>query len=1222
MKKNFLALWIALCLLVTALPMEALSETELVQAQNVDAEVMELGADGDVWALADLDDLEDLEDLDALADPEDADAPAAQDELELGETCADPVDEMEGADRTTVNAVIEGATETAEGLSAAYSEVPAQTSDDNAVVDDEGDAQGEVDQPAENGDDDETAQGEADQPAENDDDEPAQGEADQLAENGDDDEPAQGDADQPAENDDEPAQGDADQPAENADDDEPAQGEVDQPAENADDDEPAQGDDDQPAENVDDDENVQGEENTEDDSEENTVENTQENTEENTEENTDEETEGNEEVEGKEETEGNEEVEGKEEVEDKEETEGKEETEAKEEVEGKEETEAKEEAEGKEETEAKEEIEAKEETEAEEEEEIKAEDVSSAEADGATQPAAGAEEPSEALTEPAAALTLDQASVTIPVQGAVTLKASGGTGTVAWTSENTAVATVDDKGAVTAVAVGSARIVAKDENGATAACDVTVIEVPPDVGFEAGELSIGLRETRRLPRLIWDGGAKEYKGNVSYASGNTKKVTVTADGQVKGVAKGSAVIVASFPDGKALQCTVTVKKAPTKVTVKPKKRSMGVGESVQLTYTLPAGCAGAVTWSSSNPAVVAVDAESGLAIAQSLGTAKITALTYNRKRATVTITVYAVPTPVIIATPGKVVRIGKGDRVRIQTAAGDADPVTGCTSRNGKVVRAEGGGILYGVKNGSANVTVRTASGSMRVKVVVRRAPRWIAASPNPLNLGVGETYTLNCQTPAGTAGSALFKGDAPSVFSVNEATGQITGIAPGTGTVTLVSYNGKVATCPVTVHAAPTSVEFDPAQTSVGKKQKLQLQMKFNEGAWSNITYEVDNPKVAKVSEDGVITGVSVGQTVLRARTFVPGLVAETVFTVWGPPSRVWLDQKTMTVEVGQAFVLEPRIPAGSQTTFTFKSSKNAVATVGADGAVTPLKKGTTKITVTTHNNKKTTLKLIVKNATTPDPGTPQPGTLCMSIPARTTAVDGIANNLSMINAIKTSTFSEIDRLKSSGALTAESAARRKEIVENIFANYAFPWMTTSLQKYWKAANSENGRKDFKPDVVYYGMPYISGSGANRRYSAALAVAEGRYTDSGRGYYVLNKENYLSGKYVGNDCSGLVNVSIWGTGSSHSADRTEDIAKSSAYTTISDYSAMLPGDLLCKSNAHVVMFLYYTSDDKSSMMMIENGGSEEGTNTVHCDIHTVSGYKNSGYKVRRVAGL
>ena len=1199
MKKNFLALWVALCLLVSAFPMEALSEADLVQAQNVDAEVRELGWDDDA---PDLDDLADLEDTVA---PEDQDVVMEMDGLELSDICDDPASGQDGATGAigaigatdaigaagaekapaaatapTGDAVTKGAvTAVAEGISAASSEAPAEAPDEN---------------PEESADS-ITVQDTIVKPAENTEDKPAQDaivKATESAEN----KPAQDISDKPAEKtEDEPVQDISEKPAEKTED-EPVQDAPEKQQDVAEDEGQAE-----PAVTAEDAGDAK-----EPDGEAGEAENQQPGEDAEGAQTPDETPEDGEEEEG-ESSEPSEAGEAQDKADaESDKTEEKTDEITDEKVEEKTEEKADDKADDKADGNA--------------EAATTGEGQEASEGDG--QAEAGEEDPSNPLLEPSSTLTLDQAAATVPVQGTVTLKASGGTGAITWTSENAAAATVDAQGVVTAVAVGAARIVAKDENGAQAACDVTVIEVPPDVAFEAAELQLGLRETRRLPRLIWAGGAKVYQGTVSYASSDAKIVTVTADGQVSAIAKGSAQIVATFPDGKALQCAVTVKNAPKKVTLKPKKRSMSVGESLQLTYTLPAGSAGGVTWSSSNPAVVAVDAGTGLAIAQCPGTAKITAVTYNKKRATVTVTVFAVPTPVVTVVPGKVLRIGKGDRVRVQTAAGDADPVTGCTSRNKKVVRAEGGGFLYGVKTGSANVTVRTAGGSMRVKVVVRRAPRSISASPNPLNLGVGETYTLSYKTSAGSAGSVLFTGDAPSVFSVNEATGQITGIAPGSGTVTLVSFNGKTATCPVTVHAAPTSVEFDPAQTSVGKKQKLQLQMKFNAGAWSNITYEVDNPKVAKVSADGVITGVSVGQTVLRAKTFVPGLYAETVFTVFGPPSKVWLEQKAMTVSVGQVFRIEPKIPAGSQTTFTFKSSRKSVATVGADGTVTPLKKGTTKITITTHNKKKTTLKLTVKNTGTVDPGTSQTGTLCLTIPARTTGIDGIAGNLAMINDIKNSTLGEINRLQSAGTLSAESAARRREIVESIFANYAFPWMTPSLQKYWKAANSENGAKDFKPDVVYYGMPYISGSGANRRYSAALAVAEGRYTDSGLGYYVLNKSNYLNGKYVGNDCSGLVNVSIWGTNSSHSADRTDDINKTSAYKTISDYGAMLPGDLICKSNAHVIMFLYYANEDKSSFMMIENGGSEAGTNTVHCDIKTVAGFKKSGYKVRRLAGL
>ena len=647
----------------------------------------------------------------------------------------------------------------------------------------------------------------------------------------------------------------------------------------------------------------------------------------------------------------------------------------------------------------------------------------------------------------------------------------------------------------------------------------------------------------------------------------------------------------------------------------------------------------------------------------------------------------------------KTLRIGRGESVQLYPSVGEGVTSVSYTSSKKKIVSASADGVIKGVKKGTAYVTLKTDAGSrFKLKVVVKNAPKRITANPNPLSLGVGEVYTLGYTTPAGSAaGAVAFAGDAPSVFTVDERTGVITALATGTGTVTLTTYNGKTTSCPVTVYPAPTSVAFDPNQTSVGKKQKLQLQMVFNAGAWSNVTYTVDNPAIAKVSASGVVTGKKVGQTVIHATTFVPGLTAETVFTVWGAPSKVWVDKKKITGNVGTPFQLEPKIPAGSKTTFKYKSSKKKVATVSADGVVTPLKKGKTKITITTHNKKKVTLTLTVY-----DPGQPSgvtlksdetavlyPGQtwqteyeikpagadaamawtssspsvasvdqtglvtalsygrttikavsprngkvtfkytvsvqtkeLSLDIPARITDTTGIAANLAKINAIKESTFYEIDRLKAAGSLTADAAARRKEIVTNIFANYAFPWMTPTKQKYWKAANSENGLKDFKVGNVYYGMPYISGSGANRRYTAALALSEGRYTDSGQGYYVLNQSKYLNGKYVGNDCSGLVNVSIWGVGSSHAADRTGDIAVNSVYTTVSSYNSLLPGDLICRADSHVVMFLYYASSDKSKIMIIENGGSEKGTNTVHCDIKTASAYKKSGYKIRRPVGL
>ena len=157
-------------------------------------------------------------------------------------------------------------------------------------------------------------------------------------------------------------------------------------------------------------------------------------------------------------------------------------------------------------------------------------------------------------------------------------------------------------------------------------------------------------------------------------------------------------------------------------------------------------------------------------------------------------------------------------------------------------------------------------------------------------------------------------------------------------------------------------------------------------------------------------------------------------------------------------------------------------------------------------------------------------------------------------------------------GVITDADASKRASIVNNAFADYAFPWMTPANQAYWKAANSEGGVKDFKPDRVYYGLPYISGSGKNRQYNVALALNEGRYTSSGSGYYLLNQKNLLNKRYCGNDCSGFVSTAIWGTNKSHSSDRTTEIAKTGAFKTVKSYGSLRTGDLICKAYAHEVM--------------------------------------------------
>lgn len=124
----------------------------------------------------------------------------------------------------------------------------------------------------------------------------------------------------------------------------------------------------------------------------------------------------------------------------------------------------------------------------------------------------------------------------------------------------------------------------------------------------------------------------------TFSSSKTGVATVSNAGVVTGKGKGSAVITVTSPNGSNAACTVEVKSAPKKVTLKKKKVTLTAGQSYQLTATLPSGTASQITYKSSNSAVADVS-ENGYIYAKSMGAATITAKTFNGKKATCKVTV-------------------------------------------------------------------------------------------------------------------------------------------------------------------------------------------------------------------------------------------------------------------------------------------------------------------------------------------------------------------------------------------------------------------------------------------------------------------------------------------------------------------------------------------------------------------------------------------------------
>ena len=128
---------------------------------------------------------------------------------------------------------------------------------------------------------------------------------------------------------------------------------------------------------------------------------------------------------------------------------------------------------------------------------------------------------------------------------------------IEWSSSDTGIATVNQDGTVTAVAVGEATIKA-EAGGKSAECHVTVTGIPAEsVTLDIHEISLNAGETCVLTATVMPEDADDK--SVTWTSSNESVATVT-DGTVTAIAAGTAEITASC-SGLSDVCTVTPKSA-------------------------------------------------------------------------------------------------------------------------------------------------------------------------------------------------------------------------------------------------------------------------------------------------------------------------------------------------------------------------------------------------------------------------------------------------------------------------------------------------------------------------------------------------------------------------------------------------------------------------------------------------------------------------------------
>ncbi|MBF4492267.1 Ig-like domain-containing protein [Flavobacterium sp. MR2016-29] len=177
-----------------------------------------------------------------------------------------------------------------------------------------------------------------------------------------------------------------------------------------------------------------------------------------------------------------------------------------------------------------------------------------------------------------------------------------------WTSSNTAVATVNTSGLVTAVATGTTTITVKTADGnKTATSAITVAAIPvASVSVSPTIDSLYAGNTQQLSATIAPANATNK--NITWSSSNTAIAAVNSSGLVTAVAAGTANITATTQDGnKTAVATITVNPNTNFTVYFYKPSNWGTAIKIYYWSALPAGVLANATW----PGVNMINAGNG-----------------------------------------------------------------------------------------------------------------------------------------------------------------------------------------------------------------------------------------------------------------------------------------------------------------------------------------------------------------------------------------------------------------------------------------------------------------------------------------------------------------------------------------------------------------------------------------------------------------------------------
>ena len=559
-----------------------------------------------------------------------------------------------------------------------------------------------------------------------------------------------------------------------------------------------------------------------------------------------------------------------------------------------------------------------------------------------------------------------------------------GTGsTVAWSSDNEEVATVDQNGLVTAVGKGTANITAT-AGGQSASCKVTVNAPLQGIQITGEQSTIKKGQTTQLS-VIYEPEDTTDDATVTWSSDNEDVATVDQTGLVKAVADGTANIKAKVGTLEATYAITVQEVKLNSIAIKDATTiHRGGTETLEVTYD-PENTTDdkTVVWESSDPTVANVDG-SGTVTAVGIGSAKITAKVGNHTD----VCVVTADAPLESIDVQDALELVKNQTAVINyelvpSDTTDKAPVT-FTSSDPTVATVDENGKVTALKAGTTVITLKGANDvTAEVTVTVTEIPiDTVSLDKESAVIEKGQTTELTAvvgpETTTDENKSIKWSSSDPSVVTVSpEQTNsgdKVTVTATdkgGTATITAEAWNGTKAECVITVPVHIENVTL-PQDVTLNRGRTTVLDVgcnpEENDDTITSVEWRSDAPEVADVYSDGTVEGIKEGTANITAKVTVTTLANET--KEYTAQTQVTVKENHLDAELGgklafeelkdallkgqsidmyyqlnlEDIMYENEITDGVLIEWT--SSDEDVAAIEQTGRLTGLKEGSTTIT------------------------------------------------------------------------------------------------------------------------------------------------------------------------------------------------------------------------------------------------------------------------------------